>query len=138
MDQTPTPSPVAFSVEIGPDGALQLHVRANGRDIPVAIDPSQAAVLGQALLAASALCAPGRPQPQAGARIEGAHLPLDGWRVGGLNDGSWQLLGLRLRGGAELSIRMTPRDAEACGRKLCAVAADLSEGKDDVPTGGQA
>ncbi|WP_336490655.1 hypothetical protein [Methylobacterium nigriterrae] len=113
---------VAFTVEMSQTGTPQLRVRIKDRNIPIDISSAQAAALGQALLATSVLCSPDNPRPPNGARIETCHLPLVGWRVGITDDQRWPVLGLKLRGGAELTIRLMPKDAFGCGRQLQQVA----------------
>lgn len=125
MDDTTVAPAVAFSVEMSQTGEPQLHVRVNDRDIPINISPAQAAVLGQALLATSVLCAPSNPQPPNGARIESCELPLAGWRVVTMDNQRWTVLGLKLHGEAELAIRMLPQDALECGQQLQQVAAAI-------------
>jgi hypothetical protein len=120
-ENTATPG-IAFTVEMSQTGEPQLHLKIRDKDIPVDITPTQAAALGQALLATSVLCSPNNPRPPNGLKIETCQLPLIGWRVGTMDDRSWPVLGLKLRGGAELAIRLMPKDAVECGQHLQRVA----------------
>ena len=122
MGETTMAPAVAFRVEMGQSGEPQLHVRANDRDVPIDISPAQAAALGQALLATSVLCSPNNPRPPNRARIETCPLPLVAWRVGTMDNQSWPALGLKRRGGADLAIRLMPKDALECGQQLQRVA----------------
>lgn len=107
--------PVAYAVE-AEEGALRLRIQVGPRSIPVAITPDQAAVLGQALLAASVLYAEGREAPPG--RIDRCDLPVLAWRTGVIKDHGLAVLIADVLGGAQVTLQFQPDVAVNCGRSL--------------------
>ncbi len=105
----------------------RIRIQIGERSIPVDIEPEQAAELGLALLAASAVCSPGHPRPQEGEVIQSAHMPVVGWQTGTLSVARLPVLLATLLGGARLILRFTPEQAAGCGEALQSVAATVKE-----------
>ncbi|MGU3537708.1 hypothetical protein [Methylobacterium sp. A54F] len=114
-------APPSFGVEMGAH-APRIRITIGARAIPVEIEPAQAAELGVALLAASALCAPGNPRPPEGSAIRDAHLPVVQWQTGILNATGLPVLLPTLLGGAQLVLTFPPEQAAACAQALQAAA----------------
>ncbi|MDR7037777.1 hypothetical protein J2X36_002528 [Methylobacterium sp. BE186] len=109
---------VELSVEAGPPNSVQIQVHAGGKNIALPISPNQAAILGQALLAASVLCDPRCSSVAPGSKISNGRLPAASWRVGAIDHGARPILDVRLVSGAVLSILLTPSSAIECGEQL--------------------
>lgn len=107
--------PVSYALEVD-EGTLQLRIQVGPKSIPVAITPEQAAVLGQALIAASVLYADGREAPPG--RIDRCDLPVLAWRTGVIKDHGLAVLLADLLGGAQVTLQFQPDVAVNCGRSL--------------------
>ena len=103
----------------------QIHIQIGERSIPVDIRPEQAAELGIALLAASALCSPDHPRPPQGEAIQSAYMPVIEWQGGNLETARLPVLVATLLGGARIVLRFTIEQAVACGTNLKAIADSL-------------
>jgi hypothetical protein len=126
VSESGTPPKTTFGVEMGP-GEPRIRIQIGERSIPVDIRPDQAAELGLALLAASAVCSPGHPRPAEGEPIHSAHMPVLGWQTGTLSAARLPVLVTALLGGARLILRFTPEQAASCGEALNAVAATVQD-----------
>ena len=119
------PSPKAtFAVVMGA-GDPQIRIEIGDRSIPIAIQPDQAAELGIALLAASALCSPDHPRPQQGEAITSVYMPVIACQAGKLENARLPVLVATLLGGARIFLRFAIDQAVAAGADLTAVAESL-------------
>ena len=113
-----------FAVVMGASNP-QIRIQIGERSIPIAIPPEQAAELGIALLAASALCSPGHPRPPQGEVIQSAYMPVIEWQAGNLETARLPVLVATLLGGARIVLRFAVDQAAACGEDLKAIADSL-------------
>lgn len=103
------------------DEAVNFRVDAVGGQRPLIdmkVTPAQAAVLGRALLAASAVCASAPPKPAPGSGVTDCHFPVQRWDTGVSNVNQQPVLVLTIPGGAKLVFQMPHQAAIECGTAL--------------------
>lgn len=122
---------IGFAVRYLNDQQVNFVVAAEGREAPLVdlkIGPSEAAVLGRALLAASAVCRSLPPKPPAGSVINDCHFPVLRWETGVSNVNQSPIMRVTLPGGVQLTFEVAKEAAKEFGAALTA------EGKRNKPS----
>ena len=124
MREDVPPPKTTFAVVMGASDP-QICVQIGERSILIDIRSEQAAELGIALLAVSALCSPDHPRPPQGEVIHSAYMPVIEWQTGNLEAARLPVLVATLLGGARIVLRFAVDQAAACGADLKAIADSL-------------
>lgn len=129
-NEAPQNVQIGFAVRYLSDQQVNFVVSAEGRDAPLIdlkIGPNEAAVLGRALMAASAVCRSLPPKPQSGSTITDCHFPVLKWETGVSNVNQAPIMRVTVPGGLQLTFEVAREAAKEFGAAL------TSEGKRNKP-----
>lgn len=129
-NETTQNAKIGFAVRYLNDQQVNFVVAAEGRQAPLVdlkIGPTEAAVLGRALLAASAVCRSLPPKPAAGSTIADCHFPVLKWETGVSNVNQSPIMRVTVPGGMLLTFEVPKEMAKEFGAALAA------EGKRNKP-----
>lgn len=121
---------IGFAVRYLNDQQVNFVVSAEGRSSPLIdlkVGPTEAAVLGRALLAASAVCRSLPPKPESGSTLSDCHFPVLQWETGTSNVTQAPIMRVTIPGGLQLTFEVTKDAAKEFGAALAA------EGKRNKP-----